>query len=75
MKIIFFEIIIALGLKAGLSIHLNELMKFNIYIKGQGHSLTFAKDHTDFKIKTCFSQKQLSHLKPNLIGKHMGVCE
>ena len=28
-------------------------------IKGQGHSLTLVKDHSDFKVKTCFSQKQL----------------
>ena len=27
-------------------------------IKGQGHSLTLVKDHSDFKVKTCFSQKQ-----------------
>ena len=25
-------------------------------IKGQGHSLSLAKDHSDFKIKTCFSE-------------------
>ena len=36
-------------------------------IKGQGRSLTFAKDHSDFKIKTWFSQKQLDYLKPNLV--------
>ena len=36
-------------------------------IKGQGHSLTFVKDHSAFKIKTCFSQKQLGHLKLNLV--------
>ena len=28
-------------------------------IKGQGHSLTLIKGHSDFKVKTCFSQKQL----------------
>ena len=26
-------------------------------IKGQGHYLTLAKGHSDFKIKTCFSQE------------------
>ena len=26
-------------------------------IKGQGLSLTLVKDHSDFKVKTCFSQK------------------
>ena len=25
-------------------------------IKIQGHSLTVVKDHSDFKVKTCFSQ-------------------
>ena len=42
-------------------------------ITGQGHSLTFATDHSYFKIKTYFSQKQLGHLKPNLVRKLMGV--
>ena len=28
-------------------------------IKGEGHPLTLVKDHSDFKVKTCFSQKQL----------------
>ena len=27
-------------------------------IKGQGHSLTLVKGHSDFKVKTCFLQKQ-----------------
>ena len=26
-------------------------------IKGQGHSLTLIKGHSDFNVKTCFSQK------------------
>ena len=28
-------------------------------MKGQGHSLTLVKGHSDFNVKTCFSQKQL----------------
>ena len=32
-------------------------------IKGQGHSLILVKDHSDFKVKTCFSQKQLGDLE------------
>ena len=32
-------------------------------IKGQVHSLTLIKGHLDFKVKTCFSQKQLGHLE------------
>ena len=34
-------------------------------IKGQGHSLTLVKGHSDYKVKTCFSQKQLGDLEPN----------
>ena len=34
-------------------------------IKGQGHYLNLAIVHSDFKIKTCFSRKLLSHLEPN----------
>ena len=41
-------------------------------VKGQGHSLTWAKSHSDFKIKTCFSQKLLGHLKLNFKGKLPG---
>ena len=33
-------------------------------IKGQGHSLTLVEGHSDFKVKTCFSQKQLGDLEP-----------
>ena len=29
-------------------------------IKGQGHSLTLIKGHSDFNVKTCFSQKQFA---------------
>ena len=42
-------------------------------VKGQGHSLTLVKGHSDFKVKTCFSQKQFGHLKPKLIWKLKGV--
>ena len=44
-------------------------------IKGQGHYLTLAKDHSDFKIKTCFSRKLLRHLEPNFIWKLIGAWE
>ena len=43
------ETIAALGLKVAWSIQLNELMKLSI--KGQGHSLTLVKGHSDFKVK------------------------
>ena len=36
-------------------------------MKGQGHSLTLAKGHSDFKVKTCFSVKQLDDLEPEFI--------
>ena len=49
----FLETIAALGLKVAWSIQLNELVKLSI--KGQGHSLTLVKDHSDFKVKTWFS--------------------
>ena len=38
-------------------------------IKCQGHSLTLVKGHSDFKVKTCFSQKQLGDLEPKFIWK------
>ena len=44
----------------------NELMKLKS-IKGQGHYLTLAKGHSDYKIKTCFSQKLLNYLELNFI--------
>ena len=44
-------------------------------IKGQGHYLTLPKGHSDFKIKSCFSQKLLSHLEPNFLWKLMGEWE
>ena len=40
--------------------------------QGQGHSLTLIKGHSDFKVKTCFLQKQLSHLEQKFKGR-MGV--
>ena len=44
-------------------------------IKGQGHSLTLVKGHPDFKVKTCFSHKQLGDLEPNFIRKLEGEKE
>ena len=34
-------------------------------IKGQGHSSTLVKGHSDFKVKTCFLQKHLGDLDQN----------
>ena len=44
-------------------------------IKGQGHSLTLIKGHSDFNVKTVFSQKQLGDLKPKFKGKLEGEIE
>ena len=41
-------------------------------VKGQGQSLTLVKSHSDFKVKTCFSQKQL---EPKFIWKLKGEWE
>ena len=43
-----------------------------VSIKGQGHSLTLVKGHSDFKVKTCFSLKQLGDLEPKFICKLEG---
>ena len=59
MKVIYYlETIAAIGLKVGLNIQINELIKVNEY-QSQGLS--------DFKRKSCFSQELLSHLEPNLL--------
>ena len=45
-------------------------------ITGQGHSLTWAQGHSDFKIKACFSQKLLDNYplpKAEDIGLSMSV--
>ena len=63
--IIFLETIAALYLKVAKSIKLNELMKL-MSIKGHGHSLPWSKIY-DFKIKNCFNQKLLAHLKTKFI--------
>ena len=52
----YLETIAAIGLKVGLNIQINELMKLNEY-HNQGHYLTLAKGHSDFEIKFCFSKK------------------
>ena len=35
--------------------------------QSQGHSLTLVKGHSEFKVKTCFSHKQLGDLEPKFI--------
>ena len=37
--------------------------------QSQGLSLSLVKGHSDFKIKTCFSNKQLGDLEPKFICK------
>ena len=41
-------------------------------IKGQGHSLTLVKGHSDFNVKICFSQKQLGNLERKIHMKAWG---
>ena len=48
--IYYLETVAALGLKVACSSQLNELMKLSI--KGQGHSLTLVKGHSDCKVKS-----------------------
>ena len=62
----FLETIAALGLKVAKSIQLNTLMKLSEYQRSRSF-LTLVKDHSDFKVKTCFLQKQLGDLEPSLI--------
>ena len=62
----YLETIAAIGLKVGLNIQINELMKLSEY-QSQGHYLTLVKGHSDFKRLSCFSQKLLSHVEPNFI--------
>ena len=57
------ETVAAYVFKVGRCIKLNELMS----VKGHGHSMTLAKGHSDSKIKSGFSKKLLSHLKPNFL--------
>ena len=40
-------------------------------IKGQGHSLTLVKGHSDFKVKTCFSSKTVGQFGTKV---HMKAC-
>ena len=49
-------------------------MKLSEY-QSQGHSLTLVKGHSDFKVKTCFPQKQFGELEPKFIGKLEGELE
>ena len=49
-------------------------MKLSEY-QGQGHSLSLVKGHSDFKVKTCFSQKQWGDLEPKFIRKLEGEYE
>ena len=41
-------------------------------IKGQGHFLTLVRYHSDFKVKTCFSQKQFGRFGTKVHMKAYG---
>ena len=50
----YLENIAAIGLKVGINIQINELMKLSEY-QTQGHYLTLVKGHSDFKRLSYFS--------------------
>ena len=60
------ETIAVLDLKVGRSIQLNELITLNESQRSRSF-LTLGKSHVEFKIRTCFSQKQTGYLKPKFI--------
>ena len=65
VKIIFYlETIAAIGLKVGLNIQINELMKLNEYQRSRSLSDLGQKS---LRFQTCFFQKLLSHLVPDFI--------
>ena len=51
---LFSKTIAAYDLKVGRWSKQNDLMNLHKYQKGQGHSLTFAKGHSVFKLKSFF---------------------
>ena len=53
---LFSKTIAPYDLNVGRCIELNDLMKLHD-IKGQGHYLTFAKGHSDFKLKNIICLK------------------
>ena len=60
----------AYELKAGRCIQqVYEATLSFLSIKGQDHYMTLAKGYSDFKIKSCFSQKLFGHSQPNFIRK------
>ena len=68
VKMIYFaETIGALGLKVGRCIQLNDYLKLHKYQRSR-FSLTLAKGHSDFKIKSCFSQKKKCWVSGNQIS-------
>ena len=68
VKIVYnLETIAAIGLKVGLSIQINELMKLNEYQRSRSLFDLLAKGYSDFKIKTYFCRKLLSHLETNFL--------
>ena len=64
---LFYETNAVFGLRVAWSIQLNELIKLSEYQR----PLRFQS----FKVKTCFSQKQLGDLEPKFIWKLMGEWE
>ena len=67
VKIMFYlETIAAIGLKVGLNIQINELMKLNEYQRPRS-LYDLGQRSLRFQSKSCFSQKLFSHLEPNFL--------
>ena len=72
-EIIYFsKTIAAYDIKVGRCIELNDLLKLHKYQMTRP-LLTFAKGHSVFKLKYCFSQILLGYLNPNIISKPFGA--
>ena len=62
----YLKTIAAIGLKVGVNIQINELMKLNEYQRSRS-LFDLVQRSLRFQIKSCFSQKLLSHLELNFM--------
>ena len=72
---LFFRNYYSLRFQSCLTLSAKWVYEVGFSIKGQGHSLTLVKGHSDFKGKPCFSQKQLGNLEPKFKWKLEGEQE
>ena len=66
LQCFYLESIAAIGLRIGLIIQMNEIVKLNESQRSRS-SFDLSQRSLRFEIKTCFSWKLLSHLEPNFI--------